>query len=206
MLARYVGTMTTPQLRNFIDGDYVEAAADSAFDLIDPATEEVYGSSPVSSAADVDSAYRARFEERYRERLNEYQRALQSIREQVEYLALDAAEAEPALTTLTRRAVEKFDLRPYSIADHATGVTLATVEEDLDLLPSLHAGALGRLRQIRDAKQQSDEAVEVIRLGDFLPKTQPLSDFSDQEIDEALDKVKQKLYALRELKRRVLWD
>jgi betaine-aldehyde dehydrogenase len=59
MLARYVGTMTTPQLRNFIDGDYVEAAADSAFDLIDPATEEVYGSSPVSSAADVDSAYRA---------------------------------------------------------------------------------------------------------------------------------------------------
>ena len=59
MVARYVGTMTTPQLRNFIDGDYVEGTAESAFDLIDPATEEVYGSSPVSSAADVDFAYRA---------------------------------------------------------------------------------------------------------------------------------------------------
>jgi hypothetical protein len=43
-------------------------------------------------------------------------------------------------------------------------------------------------------------------LGDFLPKTQPLTDFSDAEIDDALEKLRQKLYALRELKRRVLWD
>ncbi len=58
-VARYVGTMTTPRLRNFIDGDYVEATGESTFDLIDPATEQVYGTSPISSAADVDSAYRA---------------------------------------------------------------------------------------------------------------------------------------------------
>ena len=57
--ARYVGSMSTPQLQNFINGDYVQATAESAFDLIDPATEEVYGSSPVSSSSDVDSAYRA---------------------------------------------------------------------------------------------------------------------------------------------------
>lgn len=48
-----------PHLQNFVNGEYVEARADSAFDLIDPATEGVYGSSPVSSPADVDSAYRA---------------------------------------------------------------------------------------------------------------------------------------------------
>jgi len=51
--------MSTPQLQNFINGDYVQATAESAFDLIDPATEKVYGSSPVSSSADVDAAYRA---------------------------------------------------------------------------------------------------------------------------------------------------
>ena len=51
--------MNTPELRNFVDGEFVEAMAESSFYLIDPATEEVYGSSPVSSAADVDSAYRA---------------------------------------------------------------------------------------------------------------------------------------------------
>ena len=50
---------TTPTVRNFIDGKYVEALTDSSFDLIDPATEAIYGSSPVSSTADVDSAYRA---------------------------------------------------------------------------------------------------------------------------------------------------
>ena len=51
--------MSTPPLRNFVNGEFVEATAESSFDLIDPATEEVYGSSPVSSAADVDAAYRA---------------------------------------------------------------------------------------------------------------------------------------------------
>jgi betaine-aldehyde dehydrogenase len=51
--------MSTPPLRNFVNGEFVEATAESWFDLIDPATEEVYGSSPVSSAVDVDSAYRA---------------------------------------------------------------------------------------------------------------------------------------------------
>ena len=51
--------MTPPALRNFIDGDYVEARADAGFDVIDPATEETYATSPVSSDADVDAAFQA---------------------------------------------------------------------------------------------------------------------------------------------------
>ncbi len=47
------------EIRNFIDGEYVEAKAESSFDLVDPATEAVYGTSPVSSAADVDAAFSA---------------------------------------------------------------------------------------------------------------------------------------------------
>ena len=46
-------------LRNFIDGEYVEARSDERIELIDPATEEVYGTSPVSGAADVEAAYEA---------------------------------------------------------------------------------------------------------------------------------------------------
>ncbi|HTL41348.1 MAG TPA: gamma-aminobutyraldehyde dehydrogenase [Pseudolysinimonas sp.] len=46
-------------LRNFIDGDYVEAEADDSFAVIDPATEKAYATSPVSSAADVDKAFAA---------------------------------------------------------------------------------------------------------------------------------------------------
>src|ERR1700712_1875399 len=54
-----VGCMTAAQLRNFINGEYVEARAESSFDVIDPVTEGTYASSPVSSPADVDAAYQA---------------------------------------------------------------------------------------------------------------------------------------------------
>jgi betaine-aldehyde dehydrogenase len=46
-------------LRNFIDGEYVDATADDAFDVIDPATEKPYATSPISNRADVDAAFAA---------------------------------------------------------------------------------------------------------------------------------------------------
>ena len=51
--------MSASELRNFINGEYVAARGDSSFDVIDPSTEEVYASSPVSGAADVDAAFSA---------------------------------------------------------------------------------------------------------------------------------------------------
>ncbi len=51
--------MSERTIRNFINGEYVEATADSTFELLDPATEASYGSSPVSSTQDVDTAFRA---------------------------------------------------------------------------------------------------------------------------------------------------
>ncbi|MDR5701302.1 aminobutyraldehyde dehydrogenase [Agromyces aerolatus] len=51
--------MTTPTLRNVIDGASVDARGDEAIELIDPATEEVYGAAPISNAADVDAAFRS---------------------------------------------------------------------------------------------------------------------------------------------------
>jgi betaine-aldehyde dehydrogenase len=51
--------MSERTIRNFINGAYVEATADSSFELLDPATEATYGSSPVSSRRDVDAAFTA---------------------------------------------------------------------------------------------------------------------------------------------------
>jgi betaine-aldehyde dehydrogenase len=51
--------MSEQVIRNFINGEYVEATADSSFELLDPATEATYGSSPVSSKEDVDTAFKA---------------------------------------------------------------------------------------------------------------------------------------------------
>ena len=46
-------------LRNFVGGDWVEPRSDRRSDVIDPSTGTVVASAPVSSAADVDAAYRA---------------------------------------------------------------------------------------------------------------------------------------------------
>jgi betaine-aldehyde dehydrogenase len=51
--------MSARELRNFINGEYVQANADSSFPVIDPATEATYASSPVSSKRDVDVAFKA---------------------------------------------------------------------------------------------------------------------------------------------------
>jgi betaine-aldehyde dehydrogenase len=51
--------MSAGILKNFINGEYVEANADSSFDVIDPSTEATYASSPVSSKKDVDTAFQA---------------------------------------------------------------------------------------------------------------------------------------------------
>ncbi|RLY93994.1 gamma-aminobutyraldehyde dehydrogenase [Kocuria tytonicola] len=46
-------------LKNFINNTYVESTSSESFDLVNPATGEVTGKSPVSSAEDVEAAYRA---------------------------------------------------------------------------------------------------------------------------------------------------
>ena len=51
--------MSERTLRNFIGGEYVDARGDDSFAVVDPATENGYAVSPVSSAADVDAAFAA---------------------------------------------------------------------------------------------------------------------------------------------------
>lgn len=46
-------------LRNFINGQYVDANSQVRFDCINPMTEQVIAQSPVPNQADVDAAYAA---------------------------------------------------------------------------------------------------------------------------------------------------
>ena len=45
------------QLRNFIDGAYVEAQTDQRIDIVHPSTGQVVAKAPVSGEADVNAAY-----------------------------------------------------------------------------------------------------------------------------------------------------
>jgi betaine-aldehyde dehydrogenase len=51
--------VSTRTLRNFINGESVEAADGRTSDLVNPTTGEVFAQAPISGAADVDAAYRA---------------------------------------------------------------------------------------------------------------------------------------------------
>jgi betaine-aldehyde dehydrogenase len=47
------------RLRNFIGGEYVDATAESAIEIVNPATGQAVATAPVSGQADVDAAYAA---------------------------------------------------------------------------------------------------------------------------------------------------
>lgn len=49
----------TRVLRNFVNGDYVDAKDGPTSDVINPSTGEVYATAPVSGQADVGAAYAA---------------------------------------------------------------------------------------------------------------------------------------------------
>jgi betaine-aldehyde dehydrogenase len=52
--------VTTPRaLRNFINGEYVDARSDATSNVVNPATGAVVATAPISAQADVDAAYHA---------------------------------------------------------------------------------------------------------------------------------------------------
>ena len=89
--------MADRTLRNFINGEYVDAKGDGSFAVIDPTTEESYATSPVSGTADVDAAYSAAaaaFEEWGESTPSERQLALFRIADAMEQRAEEFADLE----------------------------------------------------------------------------------------------------------------
>ncbi len=89
--------MSARELRNFVNGEYVESRSAARLDLIDPATENVYATSPISSADDVDEAYSSAetaFEQWGESTPAERQLALFRIADAMEARADEFADAE----------------------------------------------------------------------------------------------------------------
>jgi betaine-aldehyde dehydrogenase len=89
--------MTTRELRNFVDGAFSDSRATERIPLVDPATEEVYATSPVSTSEDVAEAYtaaRSAFEGWGETTPSERQLALFRIADAMEERAEEFADAE----------------------------------------------------------------------------------------------------------------
>jgi hypothetical protein len=157
-------------------------------------------------AHSIDTAYRKAFDQAHRQRLEAYSKAIEEIKSRSEFQLVDQSQSDSILAPLRRRATESFELAPYATADRTTGSTLRNLEEDLSLLLSLRAGAIGQLVEAVKPQPEQKEPIEIIRLSDFLPKSQALEDLTDAEIEQALDRLREKLFSFRELKRKVTWD
>ncbi|GAB3581505.1 gamma-aminobutyraldehyde dehydrogenase [Leifsonia lichenia] len=107
--------MTTRELRNFVNGSFTDARSDERLPLIDPATEEVYATSPVSTADDVADAYRAAqdaFETWGETTPSERQLALFRIADAMEKRAEEFADAESQDTGKPRATLVDDEIMP----------------------------------------------------------------------------------------------
>ncbi|SCE79065.1 betaine-aldehyde dehydrogenase [Micromonospora coriariae] len=103
------------QLRNFVNGSYVEPADGGYADLIDPCTGEVFAQTPVSGAADVDAAMTAAataFESWREVTPAERQRAMLKLADAVEARAAELVDAEVRNTGKPRQLTAEEELPP----------------------------------------------------------------------------------------------
>ncbi|MFI1380237.1 aminobutyraldehyde dehydrogenase [Embleya sp. NPDC020886] len=103
----------TIRRENFINGAYTPALDGRTSDLVDPATEEVFGSAALSSAADVDAAYQAAqaaAEQWNRTTPAARQRALYLLADAVERHAGEFADLESRETGKPRDTLEQWDI------------------------------------------------------------------------------------------------
>ncbi len=90
-------TSSPRQLRNFVNGEYVEARTDATSDIVSPVTGQVVAKAPVSTAADVDAAYAAAsraFEEWGQTTPSERQQALLKFADAIETRADEFVQLE----------------------------------------------------------------------------------------------------------------
>src|SRR5690606_10343080 len=148
---------TSTQLRNFINGEFVEARADEAFDVVDPVTEEPYASSPISNAADVDAAFTAAaraFETWGETTPAQRQLALFRIADEMERRADDFADAESKDTGKPRGSLVEDEIlltvdqiRFFAgEARHLSG--MATAEYAKDHTSSIRREPIGVIGQV----------------------------------------------------------
>ncbi|EEP73471.1 aldehyde dehydrogenase [Micromonospora sp. ATCC 39149] len=103
------------QLRNFVNGEYVDPSDGGYTDLVDPCTGEVFAQAPASGAADVDAAMRAAsaaFETWRDTTPGERQRALLKLADAVEARAAELVDAEVRNTGKPRQLTAEEELPP----------------------------------------------------------------------------------------------
>jgi len=105
--------MSLRELKNFVNGEYVDAKSSEVLEVINPATGVAYATAPVSSAADVDDAYKAAdaaFEEWSNFTPGERQLALFRIADELAERAEEMADVESENTGKPRSTLVEYEV------------------------------------------------------------------------------------------------
>ena len=107
--------MAVKELKNFINGQYVDSKGSERSDVINPATGQTYATAAVSSDADVDSAYKAAekaFDVWSNFTPSERQLALFRIADSLAARAEEAADVESENTGKPRPTLVEYEMDP----------------------------------------------------------------------------------------------
>ena len=149
--------MSARELKNFINGEFVQATSDDRLDIVNPATEEVFATSPISGDADVDKAYSAAataFEQWSETTPSERQLALFRIADAMEARAEEFADVESENTGKPRDTLVEYEIMPSidqirffaGAARNLNG--LATAEYAKDHTSSIRREPIGVIGQV----------------------------------------------------------
>ena len=111
----YAVFMSTHALKNFVNGQFVDSTSDERLEILNPATEEVYATSPVSSDKDVADAYSAAataFETWGETTPSERSLALFRIADAMEARAREFAEVESRDTGKPLETLVEYEIMP----------------------------------------------------------------------------------------------
>jgi hypothetical protein len=159
-----------------------------------------------TSAETINSYYQNYYRSQHAQRFSLYSNAIDEIKGNAEFLMLDAAAQDTVLQPLTRRAVEPCDLPAFALTARDTGATLRELQGDIEALPGLRSAAITRMQEVLAKASDEKATVERVRLSSFFTGPKDPTKTEREQIDEALDRLRERLYSLIDKGVRILWE
>jgi hypothetical protein len=157
-------------------------------------------------ADSINSSFQNYYRSKHAQRFESYSKAIDQVKGQAEFLQLDGAAQETVLQPLVRRAVESCDLLPFSLAARNTRATLGELEADIEALPGLQSAAVARMQEILAKASNEKIRVERVKLSAFFTGPKDPTKTEKEQVDAALERLREHLHSLLEEGVKILWE
>jgi hypothetical protein len=138
----------------------------------------------------IGQAYRKAYEQAHTRRAAAYVQAIEGVRGEVDWVALNEAEQASVLRELQARSCLDLDLHADGTRCVRCGAALAQLESDYLAVPALRADALAQMHELAATKGPGVTTIQRVRLADYLGG----SIASPDELDAALQRLSDDLH------------